>query len=182
VSEPVPASAPDPAATLRAAWHRLAPLPGGRWLFSRLVGRLAPYTGTMGARVLEFAPGRCAVRLAERRRVRNHLGSIHAIALTNAAELAIGLAVTAALPAGARAIVTRLEIDFLKKARGAITARAAFDPVPVVDRREHAFDGELTDADGDVVARARVTWLIQPAEEAASAPGTEPAPAPGLRP
>jgi uncharacterized protein (TIGR00369 family) len=160
----------DPAATLRAAWHRLAPLPGGRWLFSRLVGRMAPYTGTLGARVLELAPGRCAVRLAERRRLRNHLGSIHAVALVNVAELAVGLAVTAALPAGARAIVTRLEIDYLKKARGVIHARCSFAPFPVIDRREHAFHGELTDAAGDVVARARVTWLIQPADPAPETP------------
>ena len=36
-------------ARLLRSWNRLRGVPGGRWLFSRMVGRAAPYSGSMKA-------------------------------------------------------------------------------------------------------------------------------------
>ena len=46
-----------PALRLLSQWQRLHRLPGGRWLFSRLIGLFVPYTGSIGARVETLAPG-----------------------------------------------------------------------------------------------------------------------------
>ena len=149
-------------ATIGAWWDRLRPLPGGRRLFSWLLWRLVPYTGTVRPHVLELRPGYAKVTMRDRRRVRNHLHSIHAIALANLAEVTSGLAVTASLPANARGIPVGLSITFLKKARGALTAEARC-PIPDVSRdAELDFVSEIKDASGDVVARTTVRWRIGP--------------------
>lgn len=104
------------------------------------------------------------VSLADRRSVRNHLNSIHAVALTNLGELASGLALVTDLPAESRAIVTGLRIEFLKKARGRLVAtgsasaplRAELDRGPVVCVAR----AEIQDAEGEIVATLRVDWQV----------------------
>ncbi len=150
------------ATTVRRSWDRLSRMPGGRRLFSWLIGRMAPYSGSMSAVVLELGPGHSRVRLREHRRVRNHLKSVHAVALMNMAELSSGLALMYALPMSARAIITRLSIDYLKKARGTLVASCDFTPPDPELRAEHELVSEIRDAAGDVVARATARWLVGP--------------------
>ena len=152
------------ATPVRSLWDRLSPLPGGTRLFSLALGRMAPYTGSIRPRVRELRAGYARVEMRDRRAVRNHLRSVHAIALMNLAEVSSGLALLYALPDGARAILTGLSIDYLKKARGTLTAEAALDPPDAAERREHEFESVIRDETGDVVARARARWLVGPEE------------------
>lgn len=150
----------SPGAALLAAWRRLAPFPGGRRLFSWYVGRIAPYSGSMGARVRALEPGHAVIELPDRRRVRNHLASVHAIALANLGELTTGLAMTTALPPTVRGIPVRLEIDYLKKARGLLGAECRCVVPPVSGDTEATAEADIRDPAGDVVARIRVTWQL----------------------
>jgi len=147
---------------LRDLWNLLAGMPGGKRVFSRLVGRMAPYTGTIHATVTVLRAGYAEVQMPDRRAVRNHLDSVHAIALANLAELAGNVALMYSLPDDARFIVSGMDIEYTKKARGTITAigeppvprsaaRASYD-VPVV----------LRDAGGEQVARAVLHSLVGP--------------------
>ncbi len=157
-----------PGAKVTAAWRRLSRLPGGRWLFSVMVGRTAPYTGTIGARVEQFGDGHCVVSLRDRRAVRNHLESVHAVALVNLAEMASGLAMMSALPAGVRGIVFGLSIEYLKKARGTLLAETRTTLPDVTAPCDHELVAHIRDASGDEVARARIQWRLAPPKGAGS--------------
>jgi acyl-coenzyme A thioesterase PaaI-like protein len=146
---------------LLRSWRRLRDVPGGRWVFSRMVGRLAPYTGTIRAYVLELEPGRAVVTLRDRRRVRNHLRSVHAIALANLGELASGLAATAAMPPGVRGIPTFIQIEYRKKARGTLTATGSAALPPVTQPTTANVRADIVDGSGDVVACVLVTWTLE---------------------
>jgi acyl-coenzyme A thioesterase PaaI-like protein len=147
---------------VREAWNLMAGLPGGKALFSRLIGRMAPYTGTIAARITALRPGFCQAQLADRREVRNHLASVHAVALVNLAELAGNAALAYSLPDDGRFIVAGLSIEYLKKARGTITATSEC-PIPSSSARaEYEVPVTLTDANGEVVARATLRSLVGP--------------------
>ncbi|HTI05388.1 MAG TPA: hotdog fold domain-containing protein [Gemmatimonadales bacterium] len=158
----MPTSLSAPGERLRASWRRLSKWPGGKTLFSLLLGRMTPYSGTIGARVAELEPGWCRVTLRDRRRVRNHLSSIHAMALANLAEMASGLAVLVGLPPGVQGIVTAFSITYLKKARGLLTAECRVSGLDVTAEREYEAPVAITDAQGDVVARATARWRLRP--------------------
>jgi len=147
---------------VRDAWDRLSGLPGGKRLFSRLIGQAAPYTGTMGARVVELQRGYARVQLADRHRVRNHLRSIHAVALANLSELTGNVAMAYSMPDDARFIVAGLSIDYLKKARGTITGESHC-PLPQGNEKvTYEVEVMLRDREGDAVARALLRTLVGP--------------------
>lgn len=119
---PLPVSKWLPGNWIRTSWDALHPLPYGPAVFSRLLGMVVPYTGSMGARVLRLEPGFAVVELRDRHAVRNHLQSIHAIALANLAELTGNLALAGALSPDQRFIVRSFSIEYLHKARGIVRA------------------------------------------------------------
>lgn len=154
----------SPTASLLSIWNRCRRYPGGSWLFSKLLGRRIPYTGSIGARVLVLEPGHARVELRDRRAVRNHLRSIHAIALMNLAEMTSGLAMHADLAPSERAILKGLSIQYLKKARGTITGDCHAKAPPAGTSTDLTIEIELTDGAGDVVCRAQADWRVGPAK------------------
>jgi acyl-coenzyme A thioesterase PaaI-like protein len=123
---------------------------------------MIPYTGSISPRVEHLEPGFARISIRQRRRLEQHLGSIHAIALANLAEFASGAAMSSALPPGYRGIVTRMQLEFTKKARGVVTAEARTKLPDLSREAEHDFVAEIRDKANDVVARATVTWRLGP--------------------
>jgi acyl-coenzyme A thioesterase PaaI-like protein len=173
----MPEAHASPGARLRRRWTQLSGLPGGKWLFSRVLAFTNPYSGAVGANVVELEPGYARLELRERHAIHNHLNSVHAIAVANVAEMASGLAMLAALPDTARGIVTNISIAYLKKARGVLTAESRCLLPDVTVNGTHDFTSSVRDAAGDEVARATVTWKLGPVPPATGnrEPGAGPA-------
>lgn len=145
---------------LLRTWRRLSALPGGRRLFSFLLGRFAPYTGTIGARVKDIRPGYAKVELRDRHKLRNHLNCVHAVALLNLGEVTTGLALMTGLRPGVRGIITGLSMEYFKKARGRLVSVAETVQPEVKDDVEHEVIADIKDRDGDVVARCTAKWRL----------------------
>ena len=147
-----------------ARWLSLKDKPGGKRLFSFLLGRMAPYSGSISPLVEELEPGHAVVVMHDRGRVRNHLDSIHAVALMNLGELSSGLAVISAIPADARGILAGLSIEYLKKGRGTLTAVCDCERPESAERREYEVTADIRDRENDTVAKVTARWLIGPKE------------------
>jgi acyl-coenzyme A thioesterase PaaI-like protein len=111
-------------------YTKLADKPLGKWLFARLVCWKAPYFASISPRIESLEPGRGVATIEHRRRVTNHIGTVHAIALCNLAEFIGGLACEVGIPAAMRWIPKGMTVEYLKKAVGRMraTATPAFEP------------------------------------------------------
>lgn len=146
---------------VRRLFELLKPLPAGSWIYSKFLGFYIPYSGTTGFMVEDLGDGRATVRMAERPSVRNHLDSIHAVALANLGELATGLAVHSALPSQARGILRRLSVEFVKKARGGVVATCSVGLPQESGKHDVEASAVVKDASGDVVATVTALWRVE---------------------
>ncbi len=121
-----------------------------------------PYSGSIGARVETLEPGFARMVLKERRAVRNHLRSVHAVALTNLGELSSGLAMLTGLPPGMRGIVVRLTTEYFEKARGVLTAECRCEVEASTQERELDVSASISNSDGREVARVTARWKVGP--------------------
>ena len=109
-------------------WNRAQRLPGGERLFSVAFSQMAPYFASVRPRFTEIRPNRAELVIRKRRRVHNHLGTVHAIALCNGLEAAMGALAEATIPAGKRWIPKGMEVAYTARASSDITCIAETDP------------------------------------------------------
>lgn len=147
-------------------WKKFSQFPGGKWVFSKLVGQMIPYTGSIYPEIEKLEPGESSVVMSDRKRIRNHLNSVHALALANLGEFTSGLAMTAALPQGSRGIVKSLGIEYLKKARGTIRAKSLVQLPAIGEKTEVAVIADLFDESGEKVAVFKANWQVSAGENA----------------
>jgi acyl-coenzyme A thioesterase PaaI-like protein len=149
---------------LLALYRRFERLPLGRWLFSRAVCFKAPYFATIHPTITRLEAGCCEVRIPHRRGMRNHIGSVHAIALCNLAELCAGVMTDASIPADMRWIPKGMTVQYLKKAMGPQTG-VAHPRIPIVSASagyELPVHVEVHDASGEPTFRAEVVMWLSP--------------------
>lgn len=153
----------SPIEMLQLAWQKASQIPFGDKVFSRVFGRIVPYTGSISPEVIELRAGYAEVRMLDRRPVRNHLKSVHAMALANLGEAATGLALNFALPATHRSILRKFEIEYLKKSRGTLTAVCEVPlPLPNIENADVSVDGHIFNEKKELVATVKALWRVGP--------------------
>lgn len=95
------------------AYQVLAGLPQGKRIFSLLFQQKAPYFGSAHIQVREMAKNRGEVVVPKRRSVQNHIGTVHAIAVANGLEAAMGLLAEATTPKGYRWLPKGMDIEYV---------------------------------------------------------------------
>ena len=102
--------------------------------------------------------------MRDRRRVHNHIGTVHAIALCNLAELSAGVMTDATIPAGMRWIPKGMTVAYLKKAVGTMHAVATPDAAAVESAQGYAWpvSVRITDRAGDAVFQASIMMWLSP--------------------
>src|SRR3954471_16833747 len=113
---------------LLSLWRRSTsiPLVGAR-VFSLAFTQKAPYFFSIRPRFTVIEPNHAELVIPDRRGVRNHLGTVHAIALCNGLEAAMGALAEASIPADRRWIPKGMTVSYTAKAAGDITCIAETD-------------------------------------------------------
>lgn len=147
---------------------KLSKQPMGRRLFTWAVCRKAPYFASIQPLVQDLKIGRCEVRMAKRRAVQNHIGTVHAIAMCNLCEMAGGLMIDSSLPKALRWIPKGMTVRYLRKAETDLVAVAEWTPDLGDD---YSGDVVLTvrvrDTAGTVVMEADISMYVSPKPAAA---------------
>ena len=146
-----------------AHWQRLKDKPFGRWLFARIVCWQAPYFGSIHPRIESLEAGRMVVRIRQRRSIQNHIGTIHAIALCNGAELAAGVGIEATIPDAWRWIPKTMTVRYLAKATREARLEATITlPDDIGVGYDCVIPVVATDPDGTRVFEANITMWVTP--------------------
>ncbi|MEO0424614.1 MAG: hotdog fold domain-containing protein [Pseudomonadota bacterium] len=144
-------------------WQTLADKPLGKWLFSRVLCFKAPYFATIRPRFQALRPGYSEITFGKRRAVLNHIGTVHAIAMCNAAELVAGTMTDVTIPASHRWIPKGMRVEYLQKATSTLRAVATPAPGAAPDREgDYEVHVDVTDAEGTTVLHAVITMWVTP--------------------
>ncbi len=135
--------------------------------FSAAIPSIAPYFGSIDPEFIELRPGHAAIRIRNQTKVHNHIGTVHAIALCNGAELVAACCTDASIPAGARWLPVAMSVKYLAKASTDVrvvteAASVDFSPAGDIDVPVAAYDTE-----GVKVFSAVITMNVKHAKAAA---------------
>ncbi len=141
-------------------WKKFGKNAFGRFLVSKIVCFMAPYFSSIKPRFIKVKPGCVELSIKKRRRVHNHIKTVHAIAMCNAAELAAGTCLDVSLKANMRWIPVGMTVQYLKMAKTDLTAVCQIEHFDWSEAQDVVMPVGVFDADGQEVFHADITMRI----------------------
>jgi acyl-coenzyme A thioesterase PaaI-like protein len=143
------------------------PAPLRNWARSKALGRAVPLTGTAGLSYDVMTPERVVISIANRKHVRNHIGGVHAMASSLAAETATGMIVGLSVRDDCTPVVKSIGLQFVKRGQGAMVAEATLtqaqrDLMQASDKGEIVVPVTITDESGNQPITCEFTWAWVP--------------------
>jgi len=129
--------------------------------FSQMACQVAPYFSTINPHIAELRPGHAVVNVPFRKEITNHLASVHAIALCNAAELAGGTMTDVSIPQGAKWIPKGMTVEYLAKAKSNIRAVADGSGIDWTTAGDKIVPVDIFDEGEVKVFTARITMNVK---------------------
>lgn len=144
---------------------------GKPWLFGRIMQEVIPFNRPHRISVLEVSAKGCKVFLPDRRRNRNHLGTMHACAIATAAEYVSGLNVVQACDMSEfRLIMSKIVVDYIRRPNGSCIAESSLSKsdLNLINKRldaegvaKFSMLSTVTDSKNETVAKATIHWQVK---------------------
>ena len=134
---------------------------------SKAMGKIIKYAGTSGIRVEKLTPNECVIVMPNRKKVQNHIGSVHATAMGLLAESATGFMTGMTVPDDRIIVIRTMELNYQKRASGDMKAVASFSNEQV-DYIKNTPKGDIevpvviTDETGTETVKAKMIWAWTP--------------------
>ncbi|MDH5434217.1 MAG: DUF4442 domain-containing protein [Gammaproteobacteria bacterium] len=142
-----------------------------QWLRKRLlnfaIGSTVKFVGTAGVSMDEMTQSRVVASLKNRKKVQNHIKTVHAAATSLLAETASGMVVGMNIPDDKLPLLKNMSIDYLKRSQGAIKAVANITDDQVNQMHTHE-KGDVciavlvTDEQEQQIVDCKMTWAWIP--------------------
>lgn len=137
------------------------------WLLTLLFGRTIKFAGTAGVQVEALNLQQAKLRLANRRKVQNHIGSVHAAATALLGESASGFLIGMHVPDDKIPLLKSMQVQYLKRSTGALTATASLSTEQIsqihqLDKGEVAVRVQIVDQLGVAPVEAVYLWAWVP--------------------
>jgi acyl-coenzyme A thioesterase PaaI-like protein len=134
--------------------------------FTQGVTEFAPYFKTINPMFVDLRPGYAEITMPNTQAVHNHMGTIHAIAMCNAAELVAGMMTDVSIPESSRWIPVGMTVKYLAKAKTDLKAVSRGDEIDWTITGEVQVPVSILDTNGKEVFAARITMMISPQKKA----------------
>lgn len=154
---------------LNKVMNNIARLPKGWQPFvrSKLIGKIIPFAGTAGCSIQTLTNNECVVVLKNRKKVGNHIGTLHAAAMALVAESATGFVTGMNVPDSRVVVIRSMELTYLKRTNGDLTAKATLSDEDVrrlttEEKGDITVPVKMTDEDGNETVTAKMVWAWVP--------------------
>ncbi|QWC85337.1 DUF4442 domain-containing protein [Nocardioidaceae bacterium] len=122
----LPVTLPSPP-TLLQLWQGASKVPHGKRAFSLAFSRKAPYFATVSPRFVELREDYAELVIPLRKSTQNHIGTLHAIAVCNGLEAAMGALAEVSIPDDKRWLPKGMQVSYTAKSTSDITCIAETD-------------------------------------------------------
>lgn len=134
---------------------------------SKAMGKIIKYAGTSGIRVEKLTPNECVIVMPNRKKVQNHIGSVHAAAMGLLAESATGFMTGMTVPDDRIIVIRTMELTYQKRASGDMKAVASFSDEQVeyiknTPKGDIEVPVVITDETGTETVKAKMIWAWTP--------------------
>ncbi len=138
-----------------------------KWILSKAIGSTVKFVGTAGTDFEEMTKDRVIVSLKNRKKVRNHIGQIHAAAMVLIAETATGMVVGMNVPDDKLPLMKKLEAKYVRRSKGRMRAEAWLteeqkEQIRTQEKGEVLVPVKVTDESGEEPVICQMLWAWIP--------------------